>query len=454
MRRYKIITLLLLGVFVITSGFGCKGLSCNTAVESRPVSLTYWGVWDSPGQLQSLIQAYQVSHPTVRVTYKQLRYEEYERKLLEAWADDRGPDIFAVPVSWLNKYQNRIVPMPATVKIPVQEVKGTLKKETVTTIQTVNGLTANDLKNQYVDVVYNNVVRNNQIYGLPYSLDTLVTFYNEDLLDQASLPEKIVTFNDLVDQTSVLTKVNADKKIVQSGVALGGTDNIPRYFDIISSLMLQTEVSLKGAKFNPVSEKQSAARFSEAINFYTSFARPGLAAYSWDSTLPNAFDMFSAGKLAYFFGYSYHADALRAKGVPFEWGITNFPQTEGSQGTKYYADYWVNVVAKKSKNSDVAWNFIQNTASSQNVKKYLDQNKKPTALRALINEQKNNPDIAPFARQVLTADNWYNGYDFPKAEAYMADFINGIVENKIDLNNEVDLKLFIDRINQTYQQSQ
>jgi ABC-type glycerol-3-phosphate transport system substrate-binding protein len=454
MRRYKIITLLLIGVFVITSGFGCKGISCNISPESKPVALTYWGVWDAPSQLGGLIGDYQASHPSVKVSYKQLRYDEYERKLLDSWADDRGRDIFAIPVSRLNKYQNRIVPMPATVRIPVQEVKGTLKKETVTTIQTINGLTANQLKNQYVDVVYKNVVRNNQIYALPYSLDTLVTFFNEDLLDQAGLPEKIVTFNDLVDQTSQLTKITSDDKIVQSAVALGGTNNIPRYFDIISSLMLQTQVNLSGNKFNPLGEKQSATRFRDSINFYTSFSRPGLSAYSWDKNLPNAFDMFSSGKLAYFFGYSYHADALRAKGVPFEWGITSFPQTEGSQGTKYYADYWVNVVAKKSRNSDVAWNFVQNTASAQNVKKYLDQNKKPTALRALINEQKNNPDISPFANQVLTADNWYNGYDFPQAEVYMADFINGLIENKIDINNADDLDLFIKRINQTYQQSQ
>ncbi len=454
MRGYKIITLLLIGVFVITSGFGCKGLGCSTDVASQPVALTYWGVWDSPTQVAGLIQDYQASHPTVKIIYKQLRYEEYERKLLEAWADDRGPDIFAIPASWLNKYQNRIVPMPSKVQIPVQEIKGTIKKETVVTLQTVTGLRADEVKNQYVDVVYNNVVKNNQIYALPYSLDTLVTFYNEDLLDQASLPEKIITFNDLVDQTSQLTKVTTDNKIVQSGVALGTADNIPRFFDIVSSLMLQTEVNLKGAKFNPVGGEQSAARFREAINFYISFARPGLASYSWDKSLPNAFDMFSSGKLAYFFGYSYHADALRKAGVPFEWGITNFPQTEGSQGTKYYADYWVNVVAKKSKNQGVAWNFVQNTASAQNVKKYLDQNKKPTALRSLITEQKNNPDIAPFANQVLTADNWYTGYDYPKAESYMAEFINGLADNKIDINNQSDLKLFIDRINQTYQPSQ
>lgn len=455
MRSYKIISALLIGVFVITSGFGCKWnpFEKDKALY-KPVTLTYWGVWDSPKQVAGLIQEYQSSHPSVKVNYKQLRYDEYEMKLLEAWADDRGPDIFAIPVSWLNKYQNRTVPMPSVVKIPVQEVQGTLKKETVTTIKSVRGLSADEVRGQYVDVVYNNVVKNNRIYALPYSLDTLVTFFNEDLLDQAGLPEKIVTFNDLLDQNSQLTKVTTDNKIIQSGVSLGGTNNIPRFFDILSSLMLQTGVNLKGEKFNPLADKQSAARFQEAINFYVSFARPGLSSYSWDKNLPNAFDMFSSGKLAYFFGYSYHADALRDKGVPFEWGITNFPEIDGSEGTKYYADYWVNVVAKKSKNQDIAWNFLQNTSSAQNVKKYLDLNKKPTALRSLINEQKSNPDIAPFAKQVLLADNWYAGYDYPKAEAYLADFINGVVDNKIDINNESDLRLFIDRINQTYQQSQ
>ncbi len=452
MRGYKLITLFLIGAFMLTSGFGCKGVTCKKSAQS--VTLQYWGVWDSPAQVYSLISAYEASHPSVRVVYKQLRYEEYERKLLEAWADDAGPDVFAIPVSWLNKYQKRIVPMPKTVTIPVQEIKGTLKKEVVVSEQTIKGLTADQVKSMYVDVVYNNVVRSGQVYALPYALDTLVTFYNEDLLDQAGLPEKIVTFNDLIEQVPQLTKVSADNKIVQSGVALGGTNNIPRFFDIVSSLMLQTEVNIKGSRFSPTTNKESAARFRDALNFYTSFSRPGLASYSWNKDLPNAFDMFSAGKVAYFFGYSYHADALRSKGVPFEWGITHFPQTEGSQGTKYYSDYWVNVVSKKSKNSGVAWNFVQDTSSAASVKKYLDSNKKPTALRSLIKAQKNDPAIAPFVDQVLTADNWYSGYDFPLAESYMADFINGIIDEKIDVNNEADSKLFIDRINQTYQTSQ
>lgn len=210
---------------MITSGFGCKGMTCKKSGQSATIQ--YWGVWDSPAQVQGLISAYQASHPSVKVVYKQLRYEEYERKLLEAWADDRGPDVFAIPVSWLNKYRGRIVPMPKAFTIPVQEVRGTIKKETVITEQTIPGLTADQVKNLYVDVVYKNVVSNGQVYALPYALDTLVTFYNEDLLDQAGLPEKITTFNDLLEQNSVLTKVNSDNKIVQSGVAMGGTDNIP-----------------------------------------------------------------------------------------------------------------------------------------------------------------------------------------------------------------------------------
>ena len=457
MFRFKIFILGILGIFIITTGFGCKGMSCGitpTPPEARPVALEYWGVWDSPSSIDPLIKAYRASHPTIAVSYKQLRYEEYERKLLEAWADDRGPDIMAIPVSWLNKYQDRLVPMPATMTIPVQSMQGSLKKELVTNLQKIDGLKANDIKARYVDVVYNNVIKNGQIYGLPYSLDTLVTFYNRDLLESAGIPEPMTNFSELIEQVPKLTKVSSDKKIYQSGVALGGTSNVPGYMDIISNLMLQTNVNIKGSSFNPMSDATSAANFLRVFGFYTDFTKPGLASYAWDSSLPNARDMFMQGNLAYFFGYSYDADAIRAKGVSFDWGISGFPQAQGVQNGKYYADYWINVVPKKSKSANAAWNFVQSTASADLVKTYLDSNKKPTALRSLLNQQKTNQDLAVFANQVLTADNWYNGYDYNLAQQYFQEFIDGILSGQVNMSNEQHVNLFIDRINQTYHKTQ
>ena len=454
MSRAKIFTLLLLAVFIITSGFGCKFNPFSREPElHQNITLEYWGVWDTPAQLKALIDDYNASHPTITVRYRNFRYEEYERELLEAWADDRGPDVFAIPATWIKKYEPRLEPMPASYRIPVYEMQGTIRQELVTVLKEFRGLSANDIRTRYVPAVYDNVVLNNQIYGLPYSLDTLVTFYNRDMLDRAGIPEPAFDFFDLVEQAPRLTLASEGNRIIQSAVALGGTDNIPRFFDIFSSIMLQNGVQAKGNFFQPLSDRNSADRLAQVFTFYTDFARPGRASYSWNKDLDNAFELFASGRLAYFFGYSYHADELRRRGMSFNWGINNFPQTRGAQGTKYYTNYWVNVVAKKSNNRAAAWNFIQSTAASDKVNLYLEANKKPTALRSLVNQQLADPDTAVFASQVLTADSWYNGYNIEAAELYLKETIEGLLSGEMVLDRDGNtLNLFVNRINQTYRQ--
>lgn len=451
-RKIKKLTLFILMIFIISSGFSCKWNPFRREPELyKPVTLEYWGVWDTPDQMKGLIAQYQASHPTITVNYKNFRYEEYERKLLEAWADDRGPDIFAIPSSWLKTYQHRIVPMPASYKIPVYQLQGTIKQEQVTVLKTFRGLTAQDIKNQYVEVVYNDVVLDNQVYGLPYYLDTLATFYNIDLLTAAGIAEPISDFYDLVEQAPKLTKATDGNKIIQSAVALGGTDNIPRFFDIFSSIMIQNGVNAEGKRFDPLDNRDSATRLSQAFSFYTDFARPGKSSYSWNADLEDALELFASGRLAYFFGYSYHADDLRSRNLQFDWDIKNFPQTRGAQGSKYYADYWVNVVAAKSANQDAAWNFIQSTAAADTVKTYLDANKRPTALRALIDEQLNDYEIAAFASQSLTASNWYEGYNPSLAEMYTKEILDDLVSGDLILDKEgTTIGLFVSKINQTY----
>lgn len=449
-RHFKKSILLLLAILVITSGFGCKWTPKKQS-QLQPITLEYWGVWDTNAQVAPLIATYEARHPTIKINYRNFRYEEYEQELLEAWADDRGPDIFAIPASWLKEYQHRLEPMPASVTVPIQQMQGTIKQELVTTLTDVKGLSPADIKERYVPVVYDNVILDNQVYGLPFYLDTLVTFYNEDLLTQGGIPEPITNFHELVDQAPLLTKASTDNNIYQSAVALGGTSNIPRFFDIFSSLLLQNEVQVKGSRFDPLGEKQSAQDLAEVFAFYINFAKAGLASYSWDSGLDNAFEMFANGRLAYFFGYSYHADQLRQRGLQFDWSVTNFPQLAGSEGTKYFADYWVNVVPKKSKNADAAWNFVHSASSETGVKEYLDKNKRATALRSLINEQLADPDLKIFTSQVLTADNWYRGYDALLAEKYTAEIIDKLVSGELILDLDgVTLEFFVNRINQTY----
>lgn len=452
-KKYKILVIFILFTFLLSSGLGCKwNPFAKDNVLLKPVTIQYWGVWDTPAQMSSTIKAYQATHPTIRVVYRNFRYEEYERKLLEAWADDRGPDVFAIPVTWLREYQKRITPAPKTLKVPVLEVVGSIKQEVVTKVKEFQGITATEVKRQFVPVVYDDVVINGRVYGLPYSVDTLATFYNFDILSKEGIAEPIVDFHDLVEQAPKITKATEGNTIFQSAVAMGGTDNIANFFDIFSSLMLQNGVDVKGGSFNP-SKGASAQKFSEVFSFYTDFAKPGRATYSWNKDLDESLEMFATGKLAYFFGYSYQANQLRDRGLQFDWDITNFPQARGADGTKYYGDYWVNVVSKKSKNIDSSWNFVQSSAAKDVVIKYLKDNKRPTALRSLVDEQLKDDSLKVFASQVLTADNWYEGYDVILAKKYLADSIDSLLSGDaiLDLGNKF-LKNLEERINQTYRE--
>ena len=451
MKPKKIFTLVLLSTLVFSAGFGCKQNVLNKE-QFKPITLEYWGVWDTPEQMSKVISAYQATHPTIKVNYRNFRYDEYEAKLLAAAWDNRVPDIFMIPSTDLKKYQAKLSSMPKVVKIPITQIQGTIKKEAITTLQTVNSLSLQDVKEKFVQVVNDDVVVDNKIYGLPYSVDTLVTFYNSDLLTKAGIPEPMKDLDELVEQVekSGLAKIGTNNQIYQAGVALGGADNIPRFFDILSALWMENDVKMQGNDFNPLQDKTSAQRFADVLTFYTYFADPTKAVYSWTADLPNAFELFAQGKLAYFFGYSYHADELRKRGLQFNWDLENFPQTRGAEGTKYYANYWLNVVAKNSANQDAAWNFVQSVTTDPGlVSQYLEPNNKPTALRALVKKQLENDQVRVFASQVLTADNWYAGYNATLAETYLAEFIKSYFKKEIQLDAK-GLDFLVKRLNQTY----
>ena len=110
----KITILCLLAIFLITSGFGCKKPDNKVIEAAKPITLVYWRVFDGPDAFDEIIANYKLQHPFINIEYRKLRYEEYEKELLNALAEDRGPDIFSIHNTWIKKYKTKIEPMPET----------------------------------------------------------------------------------------------------------------------------------------------------------------------------------------------------------------------------------------------------------------------------------------------------------------------------------------------------
>lgn len=438
-------------LIVLTSllGLGCKGTPPDVQSRYKPVTLNYWRVFDDVDDFQGIISGYTATHPNVKIIYKKLRPEEYEKALLEAFAEDRGPDIFSIHNTWVSGYEKKITPMPKTLEIPKVVEQGTIKKEKVVVLDKKNTPKITDIKKAFVSVVVDDVIRDmvvdpktekfeKQVLGLPYSVDTMVLFYNEDLLAQAGIATPPKDWKELHNTVKPLTRIGTDDTILQSAVALGTANNVNRAADIVSLLMMQDGAKMTDqfgrATFDQMPPEianqpdRNLAPGIEALIFYTEFANPLEPVYTWNAKLPESFDAFADGKTAFFFGYNYHIPLLAARAPKLRYSYAPMLQTDPDYRVNY-ASYWVETVSKKTKYTNEAWDFILYATQKEPVKKYLEKTKRPTALITMIDEQKQDPQLEPFASQLLTAKSWYRGKDPAALDVIFRDMIEEALAN-------------------------
>lgn len=434
----KVLSLFLLAVVLLTTGFGCKVTNKETEAAMKPVTLVYWRVFDGQDAFDEIIAKYRALHPFINIEYRKLRFEEYEAELLNALAEDRGPDIFSIHNTWIKKYQSKLVPLPESTTMAYPVIKGTIKKEVIPELKTTPSISLKYLKDNFVDAVsYDVVLEDGLIYGLPLSVDTLAMYYNRDLFNNAGISQPPQYWDkDFLQAVKKLTKQDAKGEIIQSGVALGGGENINRFSDILAVLMIQNGATMQEdgqIRFNNLPAETRQSNYNpglEALRFYTDFANATKESYAWNSSLPNSLVMFMNGNLAIMFSYSYDLPTIKAQAPKLNFSVSKLPQIEGNPPTNInFANYWVEVVSKKSEHQNEAWDFIQFITKAEQAKSYLSNTNRPTALRSLVPEQRNNDEIGVFADQVLTAKTWYKGKNIQAAESAIKQMIDDAVLN-------------------------
>lgn len=445
------------------AGISCvRGVSKEVREASKPFTLTYWRVIDDQDAFDEIIRSYQAIHPNITIDYRKLRLEEYEDELLNALAEDKGPDIFSIHNTWVRGYETKLLPLPPTLTLPFREIRGTIKKEAVTVLKQVPSITIRKLQTDFVDQVAEDVIIQTtvgerreeitQIYALPLFMDTLALFYNRDLMNAAGIAEPPTTWTEFPAAVKKLVKTDAQSRILTAGAAIGTARNVERSFDLLSLIMMQNGTQMTDASGfatfhlipRDLADRQIAPG-EEALKFYTDFASPSTDFYTWNTSQPNSLEAFATGKAAMMFGYSYHIPQIRARAPKLNFAVAPIPQiTPGAQ--IHYANYWVEAVSKKTEHPNEAWDFIQFAASKDQVTKYLGVTKKPTALRGLQASQLEDVDLGTFASQILTAKSWYRGKDFAAAEEAFEEMIEAVVVGAIP---KQALPIAVGKVNQT-----
>lgn len=456
-KKYsKLFVLSLLAVFLVTSGIGCRGISKELAQRAKPVNLVYWRTQDGQDAFGAIIRGFQALYPHVSITYKVIREQEYEQELLEAWAEDRGPDIFSIPNIWLRKYQSKILPreLGGEVIMARQIITGTIKKEIklIREVKKVPGL--RQLRETFVEAVPKDVVIDNKIYGLPLSLDVLALYYNRDMLNSAGIVNAPQTWEEFALDVAALTLQDRYGEFIQSGAAFGASDNISYVTDILSLLMLQNGTRMANERgdaatfHQPLADDPKYFPAQEALQFYVGFSQPGSDIYTWNNAMELSLDAFIAGKVGFIFGYSDYLSIIKEQAPKLNFDIGKVPQIPGSLKEVNYARYPIEVISKRTEYPHEAWAFVLFATETQNAKTFVERAKHPTAHRELIAMQLEDFDLNPFASGVLTAQTWYRGKNYSLVEEVFEEMISAVLSGEKQVRDAINYGAR--RVNLTY----
>lgn len=379
--KLKIVALLLvlLGVFAGVAKIAPQLLS---NVKPQPVTITYWGLWEDEDTQKPIIDEYKVNHPNVTVIYQKQSPSFYQERLQGTLEKGNTPDIFRFHNTWTPMLKNFLSPIPPNV-FTTQEYE-----------KTFYPTTQNDLK---ISSLY---------YGIPLEIDGLALFYNEDLFKTAALSPP-TSWEGLYDTAKRLTVKDVNGRIRTAGVAIGTTNNIDFWSDIIGLMFLQNGTDMKKIGSTVLQDGSNAGE--DSISYYVNFAKGQDKV--WDETLDNSTIAFAAGRLAMYFGSLRAAHEIRKLNPGLKFKIIPVPQLANQQTN--WASFWVEGVNIKSPNQKEAWSFLKYLSSKEVLQKRYEIAAKArlfgeTPARIdLADSLKDNLFIGVFITQASTAKSWY-----------------------------------------------
>ena len=231
MKKSAKMMLMGLGLAAVLGGCGAKAEDAATAskatqgesvaeVESSaaqettkdPVTLTYWQHSSAARDemMTELVKDFEAQNPDIKIKLEFIPEGDYSQKLVPSLATDTAPDVFQIQSGMVAKLA------AAGAIQPLDE----------------NVMPADMIEKEFVPATVNGLKYNDQYYGMPTDVQTIILFWNKALVAEAGLDAENgpQTWEEFFDWARKLTKRDGDA-LVQSG--WGGKGYVPELLSFI-----------------------------------------------------------------------------------------------------------------------------------------------------------------------------------------------------------------------------
>ena len=251
-------------------------------------SVVMWGTISSQA-ISGPLDDFNRLDPNISVTYVEKNPNTFDTELLEALASGVGPDLFLLPSDLVYRYNSRIFVIPYA-SFPLVNFKQTFA-------------TAGDV-----------FLNSKGMLAYPLLIDPMVMYYNRSILDSNNIVNPPSFWDELQNMTPSLTRRDTAGRIVKSSVAFGQFFNVTNAKDIVSMFFLQAGNPIvkenAGVYLATISETNSSVNLGNILQFYTDFTNTLSPNYTWNRSLPNSTNAFSAEDSAFYFGYASELNSL------------------------------------------------------------------------------------------------------------------------------------------------
>lgn len=400
---------------LVFSGLLPIGNDTNSTTKLKG-TISMWGTVPSI-EFSKAIEGINASNPDLTVKYLQKNQATYVQDIVEAIASGTAPDLFMLPDDLIVESQKFVTQIPYT------------------------SFSEKAFRDTFIDgaEVY---LGDKGIIALPFSVDPLVLYYNQNLLTNNSIAQPPVYWDDLLELNDTLTIGSSDGTIDQSMVALGTYDNIRHAKDILALLMLQSGnpivirqdeklVSVLSEKF-----QQSRPPAESVMSFYTEFANPNSTVYSWNRGLPDSRNAFTSGTLAFYIGKGSELFDIQSVNPNLSFDVSTVLQTKGTNIRRTSASMNAIAISKSAKDPALAMSTAMLFANPEVAEIIATTLSLPPARRDMLAKRPTDRYLTVFYDSAISGRTWLDP-DTTQTNKIFSDMVGNILSNKFDVGGAV-----------------
>ncbi len=390
MSKFQIITIFIFILAIIAGVTSFALYKGNSGTSSLP-AITIWGTFPANTFNEYVANINSGLTQSMKITYVQKRADSFNSDFVNALALGQGPDAILIPSDMMLAEQNKLTQVP------------------------FSAFSQREFMDSYIDEaqIY---LDSTGAWAIPFTVDPLVMYWNKDIFNAAGIALYPQYWDELTGTgvkpglVQKLTVKDSNGNVRKTAVAMGDFTNITNARELLGSLFLQagnpvTSRDNSGLIYSTLNTSNSTNSISPAVQYFSQFANPTSANYSWNRAMSNDKTVFLAGQSAIYFGFASEILELRAKNPNLNYDVAPLPQLRSGQKAVYGKMFGFSLV-RSSANANATYQIISTLILPANLAALSKTMYLPSVRNDVIAQGSTNAYITIFNKAALISKTW------------------------------------------------